>query len=330
MSALAYVRLVAVLLAGLTACGNDGGVPSAAAGGNAARAAIRIVVVSHGQASDPFWSVVANGIDAAASDLGVRVEYQAPVSFDMVHMSQLIDAAVASRPRGLVVSVPDPAALGSSIRAAIAAGIPVFGVNSGADAWKSLGLLGYIGQTEYEAGRGAGERLAAAGARRVVCVNHELGNVSLDERCRGLADGLRAAGANSTVLAVDLADPDDAQQRVAGALAADTSLDGILALGPGGAIPVLAALRTSGHAGTTHFGTFDLDPDVLRAVQNGEALFAIDQQPWLQGYLSITLMTAFLETGTLAGGGDIIRTGPSFVTADNVATVLELTERGIR
>ena len=315
---------------GLAACGSAGDVPAAGDGADAGRAALRIVVVSHGQASDPFWSIVANGVDAAAADLGVRVEYQAPVSFDMVRMSQLIDAAVVSRPAGLIVSVPDPAALGGSIRAAVAAGIPVIGINSGADAWTPLGLLGYIGQTEYEAGQGAGERFASAGARRVLCVNHEVGNVSLDERCRGLAGGLRTAGANSTVLAVDLGDPDDAQQRVAGALAADASIDGVLALGPGGAVPVLAALRATGRLGTIRFGTFDLDPDVLRAVAAGEVLFAIDQQPWLQGYLGVMLMTAFLETGTMAGGGDIVRTGPSFVTQENAASVIRLTEQGIR
>ncbi|MCC2665566.1 MAG: sugar transporter substrate-binding protein [Geminicoccaceae bacterium] len=68
---------------------------------------MRFVVVSHGQASDPFWSVVKNGVDQAAEDLGVTVEYRAPDTFDMVQMGQLIDAAVASQPDGLVVSVPD-------------------------------------------------------------------------------------------------------------------------------------------------------------------------------------------------------------------------------
>src|SRR3989304_993783 len=72
----------------------------------------RIVVVTHGQASDPFWSVVKNGVDAADADLAcVTTEYQAPATFDMVAMSQLIDAAIASQPDGLIISNPDPDAL---------------------------------------------------------------------------------------------------------------------------------------------------------------------------------------------------------------------------
>lgn len=306
-----------------TACADGGS-------GAAERDGMRIVVVSHGQSSDPFWSVVANGVSDAAQDLGVRVEYQAPNSFDMVRMSQLIDAALASRPSALIVSIPDASALAGSVRAAVGEGVPVLSMNSGDEAWQRLGLLGHIGQTEYEAAHGGGERLAAAGARRVLCVNHEVGNVALDVRCRGLDDAVRQAGGTTTVLAVNLADPDDAQQRVAGALAADTEIDGILTLGPGGAVPTLAALRGSRHRDRIAFGTFDLDPGVLRAVDDGEILFAIDQQPYMQGYLAVTLMVKHLETGAMPGGGQVIRTGPAFVTRETAENVIRLSERGLR
>jgi simple sugar transport system substrate-binding protein len=306
------------------------------AGGEAAkpggqdRGAVRIVMVSHGQTSDPFWSIVANGADDAARDLGVRLEYQSPTGFDMVRMSQLIDAAVASRPSALAISVPDPDALGPSIEAAVAAGIPALSVNSGDEAWERLGLLGHIGQTEYEAGRAAGERLAAAGARRVLCVNHEVGNVSLDTRCRGLGDGLTTSGGTMHVLGVALADPEDATQRIRGALARDPTVDGLLTLGPGGAAPALAALRERGGLGRIAVGTFDLTPEVLTAVRDGQLRFAIDQQPYLQGYLSVVFLTKYLETKAMPGGGQIIRTGPTFVTRENAADIIALAERGIR
>nr|MBA3316788.1 substrate-binding domain-containing protein [Gemmatimonadales bacterium] len=213
--------LAAAAATAIGACGRggQGGTADKAAGGSRDRSAVRIIMVSHGQTSDPFWSVVANGADDAARELGVRLEYQAPSSFDMVRESQLIDAAVASRPSALVISVPDPDALARSIEAAVAAGIPALSVNAGDAAWKRLGFLGHIGQTEYESGRAAGERLAAGGARRVLCVNHEVGNLSLDTRCRGLADGLAEAGGTMQVLGVSLADPEDASQRIRGALA---------------------------------------------------------------------------------------------------------------
>jgi simple sugar transport system substrate-binding protein len=286
--------------------------------------------VSHGQTSDPFWSVVANGAGDAAREMGVRLEYQAPPSFDMVRMSQLIDAAVASRPSALAISVPDPDALAASIKAAIDAGIPAISVNSGDAVWERLGFLGHIGQTEYESGVAAGERLASSGAKRVLCVNHEVGNVSLDTRCRGLADGLAKQGATMQVLGVSLADPDDAAQRIRGALSRDAAIDGMLMLGPGGAAPALTALRETNRLQKIAAGTFDLTPEVLAAVRDGQLLFAIDQQPYLQGYLAVVLLTKYLETRAMPGGGQIIRTGPSFVTRENAADVIALAERGIR
>src|SRR5215216_2368942 len=126
------------------------------------------IVVTHGQASDPFWSVVKNGVDQAAADMRVTVDYESPQTFDMVAMSQLIDAAVASKPDGLVVSIPDPDALTPSIKAAVEAGIPVISINSGSDVAAALGVLAHIGQTEYDAGKGGGERMAAAGAKNAL------------------------------------------------------------------------------------------------------------------------------------------------------------------
>jgi simple sugar transport system substrate-binding protein len=287
-------------------------------------------MVTHGQTADPFWSVVANGAADAGRELGVRLEYQAPGSFDMVRMSQLIDAAVASRPAALAVSIPDPSAAARSIKAAVAAGIPALSLNAGDEAWEQLGLLAHIGQTEYEAGRAAGERLAAHGTKRVICVNHEVGNTSLDTRCRGLSDGLTKHGAAMVVLGVSLADPEDAAQRIRTALGRDSAVDGLLALGPGGAVPALVALRDAGRLGRIVVGTFDLTPEVLAAVRDGQLLFAIDQQPYLQGYLAVVLLAKYLETRAIPGGGQIIRTGPSFVTRETAADVIALAKRGLR
>ncbi len=302
---------------------------TAAPAEQAARSDIRIVVVTHGQASDPFWSVVANGVQAAAADMGVTVEYQAPQTFDMVAMSQLIDAAVASNPDGLVVSIPDADALGDSIRAAVAAGIPVISMNSGSDVAKELGILNHVGQTEYEAGFGGGERMAAAGVTNALCVNQEVGNVALDLRCQGFADALAEAGGTSEVLAVELADPIDAQQRVLAALTANPDINGILTLGPTGSAPTLAALEEEGLVGTIPLATFDLSPEVLAAVRDGNMLFAIDQQQYLQGYLPIVMLTLY-KTNLNTVANDVIMTGPGFVIQENAAQVIDLAAAGTR
>jgi simple sugar transport system substrate-binding protein len=289
---------------------------------------LRFVVVSHGQASDPFWSVAANGVDAAANDMGVSVEYQAPGTFDMVEMSQIIDAAVASQPDGLVVTIPDADALGDSIQAAVAAGIPVISMNSGSDDFAALGVLVHVGQTEYEAGLIAGQQFAAEGVGSAICINQEVGNTALDDRCQGFEDGL---GVEVDVIPVDLADPTGTQETVAGALQANP-VEGILTLGPTGAMPTLAALTEGGQLGTVKFATFDMSPEVLEAIGNGDMLFAIDQAQYLQGYLPIVLLTQYKETGALPLGSvqRVILTGPQIVTADTSADVIAFSEQGLR
>lgn len=288
----------------------------------------RFVVVSHGQSADPFWSVAANGVGDAADDMGVTVEYQAPGTFDMVEMSQIIEAAVASQPDGIVVTIPDAGALGDAIRAAVDAGIPVISMNSGSDDFADLGVLAHVGQTEYEAGLIAGQRMAEEGVSNAICVNQEVGNTALDLRCQGFEDGL---GSDVEVIPVELADPTGAQETVSGALSTRNP-DGILTLGPTGAEPTLAALDENGLLGEIAFATFDMSPRVLEEIDAGNMLFAIDQAQYLQGYLPIVYLTKFLETGALPLGSvdRVTLTGPQIVTADTALDVVQYSEQGLR
>jgi simple sugar transport system substrate-binding protein len=305
----------------------EGSAPAAATPG-AGRA--RIVVVTHGQASDPFWSVVRRGVDDAARQLDVTVDYEAPDSYDVARMARLIDAAVASRPAGLVVSLPDPAGLAPAVRRAVAAGIPVISINSGSGAFRGLGIPVHVGQAEYAAGRAAGKRLAATGARRALCVIHEQGNRALHERCRGVAEALATVGGSVRTLTVDLQDSAGAVQAMARALRRG-GVDSMVTLG-GAAIAgsAISALHADGLAGKLTYATFGLGTDTLRALRTGELAFAVDQHPYLQGYLPIVLLAQYRLYGLLPAAGTLIPTGPVFVTKANAARVLALSGRGLR
>jgi simple sugar transport system substrate-binding protein len=281
--------------------------------------------VTHGQASDPFWSVVKNGVDKAAKDLGVTVEYNAPDTYNMPQMAQLIDAAVASKPDGLVVSIPDAEALGDSIKNAVASGIPVVSINSGSDVREALGVAVHVGQTEYEAGLGAGKKMKEAGVTKAICVNQEVGNVALDLRCKGFTDGLE--GAKVSVLAVSM-DPTEIGNAIKANLSANPDTNGVLTLGPSAAEPTMAALEDSQMLDKVKFATFDLSPGVLQAIADGKMMFAIDQQQFLQGYLPIQLLKLYKLYGLMPAG--TVMTGPGFVTKDNAARVIELSKQGIR
>lgn len=282
-----------------------------------------IIVVSHGQANDPFWSVVKNGVDLAAQHTGATVDYRAPETFDMVAMSQLIDAAVNQEPDGLVVSIPDGDALGPSIERAVAAGIPVISMNSGSDVAESLGVTLHVGQSEYDAGLAAGEELAAMGGTTAICVNHEVGNVALDLRCSGFEEGF---GGSVEVLPTGN-DPAEIESKVSAALASNEDVDTVMALGAGLAgEPAVAAASASGR--DVMVASFDLSANFLQSIVDGDAAFAIDQQQFLQGYLPVVFLANANQYGLMPGGD--VPSGPNLVTADKAEQVIELSAQGIR
>ena len=290
-------------------------------------ATARLVFITHGQASDSFWTIVRRGMTEARRQTGVEVSYRAPDRFSIERMRRMIDQAVADRPDGLVISLPDATALKPSIEAAVKAGIPVITINSGSDEFRKLGVLAHVGQPEYQAGVEAGERMARAGVRHALCVNQEDGNIGLDQRCRGLGDGLAKSGGTMKSLPVPLQDARASQNRMVAELASD-DYDGILTLGPGGAIPALDAVRAGGQKVT--LATFDLSPDVIAAVRDGKMLFAVDQQPYLQGYLPVMLLAERARYGVFPREGELIPTGPQFVTKANAAEIFRLSSEGIR
>jgi simple sugar transport system substrate-binding protein len=285
--------------------------------------AVRLYVVTHGQASSSFWAIVRNGVDAAGRQMDAVVTYRAPDVYSLDHMVTLIDQAIAAKPDGLVVSLPEPG-LAPAIRRAVKAGIPTVTINSGSDVYAKLGVLAHVGQPEGPAGFKAGQRLARAGVRRALCVNLAIPNQGLDARCRGLARAMRAVGGRSRVVRVD--DQSPSTPGVIAKAVRDGKADGILAMN---SLSGLAAVKAVGNR-QLPIGTFDLGPDVLRAVQAGRLAFAVDQQAYLQGYLPIVFLAERARYGLFPAQGDVIPTGPNFVTKANAAKAIELSARSIR
>jgi simple sugar transport system substrate-binding protein len=282
---------------------------------------LRFVMVTHGPVTDPFWARVKEGADSAAIEVGVEVVYRAPESFDLEKMAALVTAAIEEAPDGLIVSIPNSDALASPIRSAVDAGIPVVSINSGFDVARSLGALLHVGQSEYEAGRVAGDAMRKAGGTKALCVNHELGNVALDIRCKGFIDGFAGS---VEVLPVE-GKPDEVRETIAKQLSEDPQIDVILALNATIAgEPAVAAARSLDDDRAVHVATFDVTDDMLNEVADGAASFAIDQQPFLQGYLPVQYLALFNRRGVIPVSN--ISTGPRLVTMEEAQRRLGRTE----
>jgi simple sugar transport system substrate-binding protein len=285
--------------------------------------AVRIAVVTHGPASSKFWAIIRNGVDAAARRLDVLVDYQSPDVFSVERMSELIDQAVATKPDGLVVSIPSDG-LEPAIRRAVKTGIPVVSINSGSDVFRQLGVLVHVGQVEDRAGLEAGRRLADAGVRNALCLNQDAENAGVGARCKGLTKAMREVGGRAGVLPI--VDDDPQTPSLIAAAVKSGGVDGVLATNSLGGLAAAKGLAQTG----VKIGTFDLGPDVLKAVEAGAIGFAVDQQAYLQGYLPIEMLALRARYGILPSQHDVVATGPNFVTRDNAAQALELSERSIR
>lgn len=283
----------------------------------------RIVFITHGQAGDPFWHVVRKGAETAAGETNCDLQYQSPAKFDLVEMSHLIDAAIASKPDGLIVSIPDAKVLGPSIQAAVSAKIPVISINSGLNVSRELGCMMHIGQEEESAGKAAGERMKDIGVTEVAILNQETGNVGLDQRIKGFKDGFEGPFHHVHVVRVTI-DFWECYETVVAYLQQDPEIDGILALGPVAAKPALKAVIDEGRL-KIKLCTFDISPEVIQALSKGQMSFAVDQQQWLQGYLPVIFLANYAIHGARPEN-DLILTGPSFVTPENVDRVATLTK----
>ena len=281
----------------------------------------RFIYVTHGPDSDSWFNTIKNAIKNAEKDLGVTVEYRNPASGDLTDMARIIQQATATSPDGIITTIADFDVLQPAITAAIDRGIPVVTVNSGTgEQSKELGALIHIGQPEYDAGKGAGERAKKAGVTKFLCVNHYITNPASVERCQGYADALGVKLGNQMI---DTGiDPTNVYNKVKSYLSQNPDTQGILTLGPNSADPTIKLLRDLGETEKYNFISFDLSPDIAQGVKDGIVDAAIDQQPYLQGYLPVMLLTEYVRYGVMPAND--INTGPGFVTKDNIELVEKL------
>lgn len=317
---------VAAGLLVLTGCGSSTSSSPSADGSTdtgGSSNSIRIDVITHGAPGDSFWDVVKAGAVQAGKDEGVDLHYQSDP--DVGKQATLIDNAVAAGTDGLVVSMANPDGLQKSIKAAVAAGVPVITINSGLDQWQQFGAITHVGQSETLAGKAAGEQLNNAGVTNALCVIQEAGNVGLEQRCAGAKSTFTGTLTNLQVDNTDLA---GSEATIESKITADSSIDGILTLGGDISGQAVKAVGNTGAKITV--GTFDVNADVVQNIIDGKILFAIDQQPYVQGYLGVTGIYLKVLNGNDIGGGQPVYSGPAIITKDNAADVLKFAQQGTR
>jgi simple sugar transport system substrate-binding protein len=290
---------------------------------NGAAQRTTVALITHQAPGDTFWDLVRRGAEAAATKSDLDLQYFHDP--DVAAQANLVRSAVNAKVAGIAVTLAEPAAMAPGVQAAVAAGIPVVALNSGIAEWKALGVMEYFGQDETIAGQAAGERFTNKDAQNALCVIHEPGNVGLEARCDGLARGFKG---NTQKLYVDGVDSATVKRAVIAKLQQDFRFDRILTLGAPMALAALEAVAEMNSY--ARVATFDTSAGVVDAIKNGMIEWAIDQQPFLQGYLAVDALWLYFTNKNVIGGGQPTLTGPSFVDETNISSVADLAEAGTR
>ena len=322
-------RIAGVALVGamaLAGCSSTGGKKAteqqSGSGGHANTPRFTAALITHSAPGDTFWDMVRKGAQAAADKDNVDLQYYADP--DASKQASLVQAAVDKKVGGIAVTLAKPDALRSAIRNAAAAGIPVDGLNSGTDQMGPMGLIGFFGQDEKVAGEAAGTRLKEAGAKHPICIIHEQGNIGLNDRCNGVKEKVPG----TQIVYVNGADLPSVRSTITAKLQQDKQIDWIMALQGDVALNAVQAVSSTGSKAKV--GTFDTNAGIVKAIKGGTVQFAVDQQPWLQGYLAIDALWLYRTNGDTVGGGKPTLTGPAFVDKSNVDAVAAYAEKGTR
>jgi simple sugar transport system substrate-binding protein len=325
-----YAALLAAVVLVLAACSSTGGKKATdqaanVSAGHASTPRYTIAMITHAAPGDTFWDIIRAGADAAAAKDNITLKYSN--DDDPTQQANLIQDAINSHVNGIAVTDPDPQALCPTIQKARAVGIPVVMFNAGVANWQQCGGMEYFGQDETTAGIAAGNRLAQAGAKHVLCVLQAQGQVQLEERCAGVKQGLGSEG-TMTKLYVDGTDNAAMLSSMAAKLTQDKSVDAVITLGAPVALIAIQAIQQANSQAKLY--TFDTNAAEIAKIKSGAVQWAVDQQPYLQGYEAVDSLWLYLTNGDVLGGGQMVATGPSFVDASNVDTIATYAERGTR
>jgi len=280
-------------------------------------------MITHGQPGDTFWDIIRKGAEAAAKKDNAKLVYLADPTASK--QAQLVTNVIEQHVDGIALTLAFPDAMASAVKQAQKAGIPIVGFNAGTDDWKKEGLLMYVGQDESIAGEAVGDRLNSEGAKSAICVDQQQGAVQLEERCDGIKKTFKG---KLFVLYVKGYDMASAQSRIMAKLQQDPNIDYVVTLGAPFAPTAVNAVQMANSKAKV--ATFDLNPRAVKLIQQGKVQFAVDQQPYVEGYEAIDLLWLYKTNGDVVGGGKPVLTGPAFVDKSNVDQVAKFAKRGTR
>jgi ribose transport system substrate-binding protein len=302
--------VLALLVAGLAACGTPTPPP---------QAAIKIVVI--GKSVHPYWSNVEKGAIAAGEALGVEVVFFVPPTEDVAAQIQTMETYIAQGVTGIAIAPSDPNALEPTMQEAADAGIFVTTLDT-PPVEDSVSLV-YIGTDNYTAGTMAGETMAELLPEGGTVGIGRGSDTALNalQRTDGFLKGIEGTDIEALEPVNDREDAATALQLANSVISANPDLAGAFGVyaynGPAWA----TAIKEAGLVGVIKLVSFDATTDIINGIKEGVIDATIAQREYDMGYKSVEIIklmaegavdAALSEMGAVDG---IIDTGVDVITA---------------
>jgi simple sugar transport system substrate-binding protein len=304
----------------------------------AAAAPLKIVMAIHGSTANEFWQPVKKGFEDACA----KIQADCQLLFTNTNMSVQeelanVDAALATNPDALILTIPDNNAFTKVVADARAKGVIVIAVNNDDVTPGHNARQSYIGPAFLASGMALTKYLSTKFPTEgpinvLVGVNVPGANWS-EQRAAGVVkalDDFKTAnpGRQVTVTKMDVgADPATTSDRVGAYLNAHPETTAYIETG---SLDVAVAhwLKDRGIApGKVIVGGFDVESDVLQEMKAGYIQAHADQQPYMQGFMPV--MEVYLAKTVGLAPSDI-DTGNGIVLPSQADSIAAMAAKGLR
>ena len=273
-----------------------------------------------------FFLPVKKGMADAAKQMGVSCEFTGPKGGETEIQAKMVRQAIADGYDGIGLNIIDSAGLAGVIDEAVNAGIPVVAFNVDDQSVPTRRLCA-VCQNLFEAGKILGKESSSfiPEGSKILILMHDEGVSALDERFRGITEGLEGKNVTWDVLVTGSAE--NTAKIVTERLRAEPDIKAVLCTGQSDTEGAGLAIERNFKGQNYKVAGFDLSAETLRMVNEGTISFVIDQQPYVQGYYPVVQLAHYLRYGIVPSNVDA---GYNIINQKEAGRVIELSKNRYR
>jgi len=284
------------------------------------------VVVNH-VTTNSFFTATIYGIQDACTLTGTSYQWTGSTNSVVSQMVSAMNSAIAAKANGIGVALIDNTAFNTPVDNALSAGIPVIAYNADVETGYSNNRQAYVGQNNLTAGAAVAKNILSHGIGKgdlVAGLIATPGTANLQPRLTGAAPVLKAAGVDFVQVGTSPTEGSPEYNKISSWYAGNKDVKFMMSVDGGDSDALAQFITTQKLKGKVGASGWDVGTPVVDAVSQGDLTFTIDQQAYLQGFVTIMQLFLYNVSGGLMKPQDT-DTGLGIVNSGTVKPYLTTT-----